>query len=482
MVSGFIAIGIGFLSIVLLAIIVHLISKRIPVRPAVPEKFMLNDSLPPALHTRLSRLGLSPEKIRQTAQDLQNYIQQETQKKTDLLKKELGRTFHEVIESKNQAIQRVETQYQTVRQGYQKLGREKKETEGVVRSLSSGRIVVNDRGETMMVSPEAEKILQKTKEQLLGKTIVSAKSREVLISYVGALDQSEEQSITLFCDSEETKRRVTGSTAVIETESGHTRGMISVLPEATQRTDLEEYKTDFIANFSHELRTPLVCIQKSIQALANGELGEISGPQKEYLGIARRSSEKLEKMVAAILDFSKIEAGRIRFRPAVFAVTEFVKDVKTLFASWSLDKEVAILDRYEDENMLLHADREHLGRVLSNLISNALKFTPAGGKITVEVKKAVPTEFFLPGDGQAYVQFSVQDTGIGIPENERARIFEKFARGSDPAVQAEKGTGLGLAIVQKLLRLMKGEVWVESEPGKGARFSFVIPQNSDVEE
>lgn len=225
-------------------------------------------------------------------------------------------------------------------------------------------------------------------------------------------------------------------------------------------------KSDFLANISHEVRTPMTGIIGIAGLLAEAEL---SGKQREYCEIIRRSSESLLTVINEILDFSKAEAGKVELEIIDFDLRTAVEEVTGLFASQAAHKEVELINfvGYEVPTAL-QGDPGRLRQILSNLISNALKFT-AKGEVVVRVSVGEQTPAL------ATIRFDVADTGIGISKDGIETLFNPFTQADASTTRKYGGTGLGLAICKKLVALMNGEIGVESASGKGSTFWFTVP-------
>ncbi len=229
-------------------------------------------------------------------------------------------------------------------------------------------------------------------------------------------------------------------------------------------------KSEFLASMSHELRTPLHTIIGFSELLSEELEGPLNDKQKRFVEHIHKDSLHLLELINDVLDLSKIEAGRLELRREVFdagmAIEEVLASIrgrgegKVLFFETEIAVTGAIL-----------ADRLRFKQVLLNLLSNAVKFTPEGGRIGVHARMR---------DG--FFEITVSDTGIGIPKDEHETVFDKFYQVGNTTKGVREGTGLGLAITRKLVEEHGGRIWVESEPGRGSRFTFTIPVDTKTEQ
>jgi PAS domain S-box-containing protein len=222
-------------------------------------------------------------------------------------------------------------------------------------------------------------------------------------------------------------------------------------------------KSEFLASMSHELRTPLHTIIGFADLLAEELKGPLNAEQKRFVGHVQQDSRHLLELINDILDLSKIESGRLELHPELFKAADAMAETITGLRPLAERKQIRISETL-DRNLTISADRLRFKEVLYNLISNAIKFTPEKGQITVESGK-------LP-DG-AY--FAVADTGIGIDPSELQAIFDKFYQLGSTTRGVREGTGLGLAISKSLVEMHGGRIWVESTPEQGSRFQFLLP-------
>jgi signal transduction histidine kinase len=237
----------------------------------------------------------------------------------------------------------------------------------------------------------------------------------------------------------------------------------TMLQTANQKLkELSERKSAFVANISHEIRNPLAIIRESMDLALEGVLGETTAEQREYLGLARKNIDRLLRLLSDLLDISKIEAGRVEINRGTIDIPSFMNELLIPYLSQISRKRMTLQKNIPPDIGTLWADRDKLSQVVINLLNNAIKYTPDGGKITVKISGS---------DGE--VCFEIADTGPGIPKEYFKKIFDKFER-----ITAEKkeGTGLGLAITKDIIELHKGRIWIESETGKGSRFLFTLPR------
>jgi diguanylate cyclase (GGDEF)-like protein/PAS domain S-box-containing protein len=286
----------------------------------------------------------------------------------------------------------------------------------------------------------------------------------------------------------ELKRMLEDKTHALEELNDNLEKKVTERTEELKKINMEleranQLKGRFIANMSHELRTPLNSIIGFSDILLEKTFGEINKTQERYVRNIYSSGNHLLELINNILDIAKIEAGRYEMTYETFSIEEAVGDVMNIMKSLS-DKKAIEIKVSRDENInYVTADRVKLKQILYNLLSNAIKFTPEGGMVGIEVYKEVNSEGRYPWalPGLEFVKFSVWDTGIGISAEDSERIFEEFEQVNASFSRKHCGAGLGLALTKKLVELHGGNIAVESIPGEGSTFSFLIPVTSPVE-
>ncbi|MHB8835639.1 MAG: ATP-binding protein [Candidatus Methylomirabilia bacterium] len=238
--------------------------------------------------------------------------------------------------------------------------------------------------------------------------------------------------------------------------------------EAANRT-----KSDFLANMSHELRTPLNAIIGFSDLMLRGMAGPLAGDQKEYLGDIFSSGRHLLSLINDILDLSKVEAGKMELEPAAFDLTDLVVSSLSMFREKALKHGIRLEAQTAAGAAPVYGDERKIKQILFNLLSNALKFTPDGG--SVSVRTAVVT-----GSGDDHVEIAVADTGIGMTPEEQEQLFQPFKQLGHHLTKRHEGTGLGLALCRKFVELHNGSITVESAPGRGSTFTVRLPLGTDL--
>lgn len=241
-----------------------------------------------------------------------------------------------------------------------------------------------------------------------------------------------------------------------------------VAERTSELVEANRFKSEFLANVSHELRTPLTAIIAFAEVLGRPSTGQLNPQQREYLKDMTESAQELLGMINDLLEMSRIEAGRIDLRPEAFRLDLTVERVLDVLRPLAQNKGVSLEFPGPGEVDWVVADESKVRQVLMNLVGNAVKFTPLGGRVTVSLSRLRSPD---PG-----VLVSVSDTGIGIREEDQEMIFEKFGQvGRGPAGGGIRGTGLGLSLAKHLVELHGGRIWVQSQPGQGSTFCFTLP-------
>jgi two-component system phosphate regulon sensor histidine kinase PhoR len=239
---------------------------------------------------------------------------------------------------------------------------------------------------------------------------------------------------------------------------------VGVFHDVTELKKFEKARSEFIANVSHELITPITSIIGFVETLRDGAINDLK-KRDEFLNIIHSHSQRLNNLVNDILSLSRIEFREIEMNPVPISVQEILNNAKALYNDKIKSKKQSLRMQIPSELPPAFSDPEMIIQVFSNLIDNAVKFTPDRGKITVKAREE-----------DEFIQIDVTDTGIGIEEEHLPRIFERFYRVDKARSREMGGTGLGLAIVKHIVHANRGKVSVKSESGKGSTFSVFLPK------
>lgn len=343
-------------------------------------------------------------------------------------------------------------------------------TTNVLSNTVEGVVVVDDQGKILMMNPAAEQIYGSALSQSAGRGLSEKVSDQFVVTMAAELTTPNDRDVAKeihVTGANDTRRTLRASSALVRTEEGKVVGMVTALPDATKHKELQKMQRDFVAHVTHELRAPLSSIRAALEIIKGEFSATMADEETRMLNTALKNSDRLAEMINGILDFSKLESGQMRVHPKPCDPGSIAKEAVDSLRPWAQKKRIDLSLSAPQSLPFVAADAPRTIQVLVNLLSNSIKFTPAGGKIAL--KLATRQE-----DHSSFVEFSVSDTGPGIPKNEQGRIFEKFVQIAAGESHVG-GTGLGLSIAKALVHLQKGKMWLESEAGRGATFFFTLP-------
>ncbi len=354
---------------------------------------------------------------------------------------------------------------------YLSLEKEKGKVEAILASMVEGVLVCDEQGAVTLVNEKARLALSRD-----GVTWLPEHGM-VLGLLRRAATEHAEFSATIAPDIPGRRiHRV--RVAPMRTGAGKLLGAVAVLEDATELTRLSQLKSEFISQVSHELRSPLTSMRGALGLIARGRTGTLTPGQADLVAMVQEEVGRMTALINDLLDLSKLESGMVRLEPEDLAVRPVLEKLLESLRLLADEKHQELAWEWDPALPLVRADRRRIERVLANLVGNAIKYTPAGGRITLgaDVRPAA-------GDNEgttAMARFWVSDTGSGIPEEDRLRVFEKFQRGREKNIEGIQGTGLGLAIAREIVEEHGGRIWVESPPGGGSVFMFTLPLASSA--
>jgi|GEM_PF-1408612 len=301
----------------------------------------------------------------------------------------------------------------------------------------------------------------------------------------GKLNQTVDTRYVLFKDeitllSEHFNRMTTDLHDVYSSLEERVRQRTEELAEARdQAVDANKSKTEFISVVSHELKIPMTSIKGYSDLMIAGAVGPVNDKQAEFLKTIRGNVSRMAVLVSDLTDISRIESGNLRLEPAMVDAKSVIEDVVKLANAQVEQKKQTVQVQIPDDLPRVWYDKNRLSQIMTNLVSNANKYTQEGGTITVE---AIRTQHACDGqEAQDVIQVQVQDNGFGMNDEDQSKLFSKFFRSPDDQIRAAPGTGLGLSITKNLIELQKGCIWFESEYRKGTTFYFTIPVQKSEE-
>ncbi|HEX9444021.1 MAG TPA: hybrid sensor histidine kinase/response regulator [Candidatus Binatia bacterium] len=303
---------------------------------------------------------------------------------------------------------------------------------------------------------------EKAKEIILNPEMAVAGEAEEKpeLAMLSARFSNEEGGLAVF-----TANRLIYTEETSQTLRLAARELEPILSASSQAAALDKLKADFTAMIVHDLRSPLTAIMSAGAIIEDGLVGPVNAAQKTWLEKIGASSRKLLNLINDFLDLSKIEAGRLDLLKTETDLAPLVRANLDDYAVLAREKKISLTSRLEGPVLKAPADRERLGQVFNNLISNAIKFTPEGGTIEIGAARHNEKEITL----------WVRDSGVGIPAAEIGDLFEKYRQTRSGRVSKHKGTGLGLAICKMIVESHGGRIWAESAEGKGSTFFFTLP-------
>jgi PAS domain S-box-containing protein len=338
--------------------------------------------------------------------------------------------------------------------------------QAILQSISDGVIVFDHSGRAIVVNPAACAILEHREGNLLGKKV-----RRIID---GTLSDEDQRVIGSLVESKQPtsnslkitwgRKTIALNFAPVRLPSAEQASVVMVLRDITKEAEIDQLKSEFVSIVSHELRTPMTAIKGYLDLLALGSAGTVTEMQRHYLSIIKTNADRLSDMVNELLDLSSIESGKAQMNFQAISVRRVIYEVVAMLQKSFNDRGIRLRVNIQDGLPDALADPGRLTQIITNLLSNAAKYTFEG---YVEVSARVE------GDT---IQVDVTDTGIGMTEQDQAKLFARFFRASTARAREIPGTGLGLSITRSLVEMHGGRIWIKSAVGEGSTFSFTIPK------
>ena len=358
---------------------------------------------------------------------------------------------------------------EVIRLTQENLEQESKRLHSILSYMTDGVLATNRRGKITMINDMAKKQLGVQKEDVLNKSILELLKIEDEYELRDLITQVPELMIDSQDDNGEyLSLRV--RFALVRRESGFISGLVAVLHDTTEQEKEERERRLFVSNVSHELRTPLTSVKSYLEALDEGALSEPVAP--DFIKVSLDETNRMMRMVTDLLHLSRIDNATTHLDVELINFTAFITFILNRFdqiRGQDEEKKYELVRDYPITSVWIEIDTDKMTQVIDNILNNAIKYSPDGGKITVTMKTT---------DDQMIL--SISDQGLGIPKQDLPRIFDRFYRVDRARSRAQGGTGLGLAIAKEIIKQHEGFIWAKSEYGKGSTFTIVLPYDKDA--
>ncbi|MDX8360939.1 MULTISPECIES: cell wall metabolism sensor histidine kinase WalK [Bacillaceae] len=344
---------------------------------------------------------------------------------------------------------------------------ERRKLASVITHMTDGVIATDRTGHIILINDPALKLLGISREDVFNKPIISALGLEDELNFDTLLNERE--SLILDVSTKDNSYILRVNFSVIENKIGITNGLIAVLHDVTEQEKIEQERREFVANVSHELRTPLTTMRSYLEALAEGAWQDKDiAPQ--FLHVTQTETERMIRLVKDLLQLSKLDSRDYSLHRTPVNFIEFFHQIIDRFEI-SKNQYVTFKRQLPDEKITVSIDKDKVTQVIDNIISNALKYSPEGGQVSFSLRKNVN-----------HLEVIISDEGVGIPKANLAHIFDRFYRVDKARSRNLGGTGLGLAISKEMIEAHGGDIWAESEEGKGTTIFFTLPLEKEQED
>ena len=358
---------------------------------------------------------------------------------------------------------------EVIRLTQENLEQESKRLHSILSYMTDGVLATNRRGQITMINDMAKRQLGVVSDEALNQNILELLKIEDEYELRDLITQSPELMIySQNVNGEYISLRV--RFALIRRESGFISGLVAVLHDTTEQEKEERERRLFVSNVSHELRTPLTSVKSYLEALDEGALYEPVAP--DFIKVSLNETNRMMRMVTDLLHLSRIDNASGHLDVELINFTAFITFILNRFdkmRSQDQEKKYELVRDYPITSVWIEIDTDKMTQVIDNILNNAIKYSPDGGKITVSMKTT---------DDQMIL--SISDQGLGIPKEDLPKIFDRFYRVDKARSRAQGGTGLGLAIAKEIIKQHNGFIWAKSEYGKGSTFTIVLPYDNDA--
>ena len=355
-----------------------------------------------------------------------------------------------------------------VEEARRKVKEERDKTKLIITNFTDGLLVFNEKRELSSINPQAEDFFKIKSKEVIEKPISELANIPNLLPLVDILGKEIKGIFRKEMKIREGLNVVVSSIPIMREEEQI--GTLIVLHDITREKMIERMKTEFVSLSAHQLRTPLSAIKWTLRMLLDGDLGKITEEQKDFIEKTYESNERMINLINDLLDVTRIEEGKYLYKPVFTSIEPIVQLVIDSFKKEIREKKLKFEFKKPEEKLPeVKVDAEKIRLAIQNLLENAIRYTRLGGEVMVSLK-------YLEGK----IEFFIKDTGVGIPEDQQARVFTKFFRAANVIRMETEGSGLGLFIAKNIIEAHGGRIWFESEEGKGTTFYFSLPVKENL--
>lgn len=356
-----------------------------------------------------------------------------------------------------------------VEEARKKAEEERNKTLTIITNFTDGLLVFDKENNLSLINPQAEIFFGVKAVQIVGKSIqefVEIPELKPLMNLLG------KEIKGIFRKEMQLKENLVLEISTISIMRKEEKmGALVILHNITREKIIERMKSEFVSLAAHQLRTPLSAIKWTLKMLLDGDLGKITQEQREFIGKTYQSNERMISLINDLLNVTRIEEGRYVYKPTLaniqnitqFVINSYSEEIEKRGLNLEFKKSIKKLPRVK-------VDVEKIRLAIQNLLDNAMRYTRSGGTVTISLKHV-----------KKEIEFSIKDTGVGIPKDQQGRIFTKFFRGVNVIRMETEGSGLGLFIAKNIVEAHGGRIWFESDVKKGTTFYFTLPAKKEFE-
>ena len=396
-------------------------------------------------------------------------LQAELEERVEERTKELEKRTRELEDTRRALINMLED----VEEARIKAEEERSKTEAIITNFADGLLVFDKENILILANPQVETFFKIKARRIVGKSITGLTKFPNLKSLVKLLssNSSDETIINKEIKDIFRKELLIRKNLILEISTipilreNKKLGTSIILHDISREKLIEQMKTEFVSLAAHQLRTPLSAIKWTLRMLLDGDLGDITQEQEDFLQKTYQSNERMISLINDLLNVTRIEEGRYLFKPVLTRIEDVIKPIIKPYREEMKRKKITFnFKKPKIKLPEIKIDKEKIGLAVENFIDNALRYTLPGGQVTVVLKY-----------DKKEIELSIKDSGVGIPKDQQNRIFTKFFRGANVIRMETEGSGLGLFIAKNIIEAHGGKVWFKSKEGKGSTFHFTLP-------